>query len=117
MPEKNEDYRKYIEEKFRGFTKLMDANFNNVLDKLDSIEEQTKKTNGRVTKLEQEVEQIKLDDINHIIKCPLNNEVKQIKDDLLEYKFMKKYPKLSLIGLAFIGVIMIVMTLSQIGVI
>lgn len=37
------DYRLYISEKFEGISKLMNAQFENIHDKLDTIEEQTKK--------------------------------------------------------------------------
>lgn len=49
------DYRKYLEEKFSGFHSLMDAQFILVNDKLERIEEQTKKTNGRTNTLEEKV--------------------------------------------------------------
>lgn len=49
------DYRLYLEEKFSGFHSLMDAQFIIINDKLERIEEQTKKTNGRTTILEGKV--------------------------------------------------------------
>lgn len=57
-PDSN-DYRLFIDEKFIGLTKLMDAEFTNIHDKfseqvsvLKEIKEQTTRTNGRVTDLE-----------------------------------------------------------------
>ena len=46
------DYRKYLEQKFSGLTTTMNAQFYEVHGRLDSIEKQTIKTNGRVNDLE-----------------------------------------------------------------
>lgn len=46
------DYRKYLEQKFSGLTTAMNAQFYEVHGRLDSIEKQTIKTNGRVNDLE-----------------------------------------------------------------
>jgi hypothetical protein len=82
-----------IEEKFKGLASLINARFENVEDRLDRIEEQTKKTNGRVTELEQK-------ELTHIITCPNVPKIEKINEELTEYKMFKKYPK---IGLAIIA--------------
>jgi len=69
MPDK-EDYRNYLEEKFKGLQSAQHGYFNEVHDKLDAIEKQTMKTNNRVTKIE---------------------------DDLVEYRMIKKYPKIAVL--------------------
>ena len=58
-----------------------------ITQRLDNILEQTKKTNGRVTKLEE-------------WKSNLN-------DELLEYKFIKRYPKLSILVVSITAIITI----------
>jgi tetrahydromethanopterin S-methyltransferase subunit G len=51
MPQKD-DYRLYLNERFDHLTHLVNAQFTNVNERLDAIEEQTKLTNGRVNELE-----------------------------------------------------------------
>lgn len=86
MPD-SEDYRKYLDTRFEGLTKIMSAQFINVHDKLDSIERQTFKTNGRVTELEAK-------ESTHVINCPIATDVKKINEDLEEYRMIKRYPKI-----------------------
>ena len=79
MPDK-EDYRLYLDSKFNGMASHIHSQFINVHDKLDAIEKQTTKTNSRVTKIE---------------------------DDLVEYRMIKKYPKIAIfiITISVIGAI------------
>lgn len=98
------DYRLYLEEKFKGITTLVNGQFETVHDKLQSIETQVYKTNGTVQEHErfkQYAQKIidtratecpQVDDINRI-----EREVRQISDDLSEYRMLKKYPKLGIL--------------------
>ena len=88
MPE--DDYRELIEEKFRGCYARMDSNFELIHQKLGSIEKQTTLTNNRVTKVE---------------------------DNLLEYKFFQKYPKLFAIVIILVGLSTVAIVLHQTGII
>ncbi len=92
----SEDYRKYLEEKFSGLNTHINAQFENVHERLDRIEIQTTKTNGRVTLLENTVE-------HHPIHCDVKPVVEKIQEDLAEYRFFKKYPKV------FIGILLVTM--------
>lgn len=73
-----------VNEKFEGLTKLMNAQFINMADKLDSIEEQTKKTSGRVTELEKK-------ELLHVIQCPQTDKIRHLEDNQLTDKAIKKW--------------------------
>jgi hypothetical protein len=83
------DYRKFLESEFK-----------HIRTELTYIKEQTTKTNSRVSHLEDDIVSLKLADVNHVVNCPINPKVDQIKDDLEEYRVMKKYPRLAIILIA-----------------
>jgi|WetSurSiteA1Bulk_404760.scaffolds.fasta_scaffold36003_2 hypothetical protein len=114
----SQDYRLYLEEKFGGITKLVNAQFESLHDRQDSIDEslvvlkgesseikkQTIQTNDRVTHLEEQRDEymktrVSTDMLNTV--CTNLTEVKEtveiIDKDLEEYRIIKKYPKLALI--------------------
>lgn len=64
----------------------LDERFDRVHEKLDDIKEQTTRTNGRVSQLEK-------NEISHLITCPQGPKIDAICNDLNEYRFFKKYPK------------------------
>lgn len=100
-------YRLYLEECFKGIRSEIRAGFDNIHIELTAIKEQTTKTNNRVTHLEDEkVEYLKTRVSTDMLKA-VNEKVESMREDLLEYKFFKKYPRI------FIGVIL-VMALSMV---
>lgn len=118
MAEQNDDHRKYLEEKFNSINNLMNVQFDNINNKLQSIEEQTKKTNVRVTKLEQTVVDIQLSEAKHTYNCPQNKRFDDIEKALAEYKreqevkmleynFFKKYPKSFIAGIAVVVILLL----------
>jgi len=90
-----DDYRLYLKEKFDGIHVLMNARFENVEDKLDGILVEAKRTNSRVTHLEDDVNALNKKLILHPVECSKAKEIDALKEDLIEYKFIKKYPKAS----------------------
>lgn len=108
-----EELRKYLDEKFFAQEKLMDERFEsnaslleqrfkNVDLQLNHIKEQTTRTNGRVTKLEEKEDEIK----NWHLDCPVKREFEEYKghleNDLFLIRFSRRYPKL------FYGVIVLI---------
>lgn len=98
------DYRLYLEEKFAGLNTHINAQFEIVHDRLELIKEQTTKTNGRVTELEKEVDGLHEKLVMHPLECSKAKEISELKEDLIEYKFFKRYPKLTAVILAIFAI-------------
>ena len=76
----NEENKATIENKF------------NVIDiKLSHILEQTTKTNGRVTALEKDVNALKINEINHIINCPIKPKLEVIEKEVNKSTNVKSF--------------------------
>ena len=67
------DERELIEEKFKGVYLHQESNFNLINEKLSHILEQTTKTNGRVTCLENDFKEYKkeMTFVNYLSKNPV----------------------------------------------
>lgn len=91
------DYRKYL-----------DVHFEAIHDKLDAIELQTTRTNNRVTHLEDKVLEIDEALIKHPINCSLLPVVDKMKEDMLEYKLIKKHPVIAAIIIAIFTIGMLI---------
>jgi hypothetical protein len=104
----SKDYRLYLEEKFGGLNKHMNAQFEAVHDRLERIEEQTTRTNGRVNDLEDDVGTLKEKLVLHPIECSKAKDIEALKDDLIEYKFFKAHPTWTIIIIAFFVVTLVI---------
>jgi len=67
---------------------------------LDSIEKHLGDLNGNIKDHSLALEALRLADAKHIIDCPVGPKVEALSEDLIEYRVLKKYPKLGLITLA-----------------
>jgi len=103
MPDSS-DYRLYINECFKGMHTEMRAEFKNVHDSLDFIKAQTFKTNNRVTHLEDQRDEYLKTRVSRDELVDCQKKLETISDELIEYKFLKKYPKI-FIGLVVVLVI------------
>lgn len=102
-----DEYKELLDIKFSHLLEKMEDNFTIVHTKLSSIDEQVKKTNGRVTKLEKDVVNIEKRDLTHILNCPQTQKINDINDQLMEYKIIKKYPKFFLAAFVILVIIII----------
>lgn len=87
------DYRLYLDRSFEGIN-----------DKLDAIKEQTTKTNGRVTDLEGAVDVLHDKILLHPSECSKAKDIDALREDLIEYKFFKRYPKMTVIMVAVFAI-------------
>ena len=102
------DYRLYLNERFEGLAKHINAQFENVHERLEVIKEQTTKTNSRVNHLEDDVDTLREKLVAHPVECSKAKDIDTLKEDLIEYKFIKKYPKLTAILLAFFVIALLI---------
>jgi len=111
MPD-SKDYRLYLEEKFDGLNRHMNAQFETVHDALEEIKVQTTKTNGKVGELEGEVDALHEKLVLHPIECSKAKDITELKDelreDLIEYKFFKRHPTWTIIIIAFFVITLII---------
>lgn len=92
------DEKELIDEKFKGLHTLLNARFENIDDRLDRIETQTTKTNGRVNELEKK-------ELTHIMTCPQTKKIEDINTRLEDVYFVLKYPKLFISGVVISAIL------------
>lgn len=118
-----------LDSKLKNLNDKIDANNRNLSDKIDSnnahvvellsfIKEQTTKTNGRVTKTEDDIKKLNILDSQHIANCPrvkdiekLENKIQVMDDNNLIVKIWNKYPK----QLALLVIVGVIITLGTLG--
>ena len=70
---------------------LINSKFDLVHLELKQIKEQVVKTNGRVNKLEEKTEQLKINDIDHIVHCPNVSKIQALENKQAENAGIKKF--------------------------
>ena len=83
--------RDLINEKFTGVFGRLDSNFELLHQKLTAIEEQTKKTNGRVNALEEKTRLLELQNATHDSMCPQIPAIKKLQEDVNKVKTVKNF--------------------------
>lgn len=89
---------------------LLNEKFKGVHVKLDYITTAVDKTNGRVNAIEAK-------EIEHNLNCPQRPKIDKMEEELLEYRMLKKYPRFFVVTTVLFGIILILMALSQTGMI
>ena len=100
--EERQEVKEMLHDILAGHSAKIESTYSIIDVKLNNIQEQTSKTNGRVTKLEDAVKTLQINDNNHIINCPQAPKLQKLQQDVDSVKNVKNF----LIGsVAFIGVV------------
>ena len=91
-----------MDEKFKGLTTLMNAQFTNIHERLDEIKEQTLKTNGRVTELEKLSNLHTLSINTQQMNCPNTKKIENMETNMQDVNFFIRHPKLFIAGMAIV---------------
>jgi hypothetical protein len=95
-----ESIKELFEEKLKSIHIQLDSEFAVVNNRLAAIEEQTRKTNGRITKLE-ELSNIHTLAINtQQINCPNTKKISEMDKNMEDVNFFIRHPKLFIAGMA-----------------
>lgn len=108
------EVREMLTDIMAGSVQKIEGQYRVIQSQLASIEIQTTKTNGRVSTLEEKVENVEKDLLTHPIKCDQVHEIKKIKEDLEEYRFFKKYPKIAL-GIVIVAALILWLGFKQLN--
>lgn len=102
------DLKEYIKQLMENRAIITDGEFKMIRMELAAIKALAEKTNGRVTKLEDEVYELEKVNGNHFNNCPNNKAIRELQDENLTRKSVKNWVITSvsiasgLIGLYFL---------------
>lgn len=88
-------------------TAQIDGKFELIKQELGQIKEQTTKTNGRVTRLEEKTEVLKINDIEHVTHCPHASRIQSLENSELSKKSIYKFIGVAAAAIAAIASIVI----------
>ena len=79
MTEKDRELtEKMLDKAISQQSELIKLQFENVFNKLDSIHEEVKKTNGTVRDHTKLIQELKESEIKHVVNCPQKKEIDEI---------------------------------------
>lgn len=97
-----ESIKELFEEKLKGLHIKIDSEFEVLNNRLETIEEQVKKTNGRTVKLE-ELSNIHTLAINtQQINCPNTLKIAAMDKNMEDVNFFIRHPKLFIAGMTIV---------------
>lgn len=124
MPLDREDkmeMKDMMEELLQSYISHVNSKFEIIDHKLDAIETQTKRTNGRLTKAEENIVDLKISekthDNNHVNSCPHKDKIRRLEDSQLTNITVKRFLKqmvgiISLVVGIAVGIISLVIILK-----
>jgi hypothetical protein len=83
--------KELIESKFEGLIHLMNAQFTNVNERLDSIDKRVAIQNGRVTKNETRINEVEKRELVYYKDCPHTDAIRTLEDSQLTQKSIRKW--------------------------
>jgi len=89
--EESNDFRMYLEERFKGLEKNQNESFKNLHFRLDFIDKNQKEADLSVKELFHIVETMRIIDANRCISCINTKKIEIIETGLSEILFFKKY--------------------------
>lgn len=116
-----EDLKLIMSSAVSEFAATTNGKFDVIKVELEAIKQQTTKTNGRVSKIEEKIEdnedefnhkiteiearleQLKINDIEHVINCPNLSKIKSLESQISATRAIKKYIYTSIILLGAIA--------------
>ena len=114
MSEFNEEYKRFTDFKFQVLEKRMDTEFHHVSEKLENILCEVRKTNGRITKAEGDIQHIKT---HRMEGCPQNHRITDLEKKwdkneqlLADVSFIVRNPK-TIIGGILLAIIVATLAL------
>jgi hypothetical protein len=102
--------KELFDEKIKGIHIQLDTEFKMINERLEKIEAQTTKTNGRVTTIEQ-------NNIRHIIECPVVSRVNKLEERANRFYFFEKYPAFTVVTIVVFGMVLIMSFLASVNII
>jgi len=110
-----------LESRLNSLNEKLDINNKNILEVLGFIREQTTKTNGRVTLLELQLNEVIINESKHSINCPRIVDIKKLEDRITKFdednfivRVLNRWPK-QVIAI-IIGGVIITMFIAGVGV-
>lgn len=90
-PQDRAEIRQMLTDILSGYTEEMKGRYNVIHANLVQIKEQTTKTNGRVTKIEDEIDDLKLSESKHFNSCPHISRIEDLENSETSRKAIYKF--------------------------
>lgn len=89
-----DEIRELFNDLLNAHSERIEGKFNLINEKLERIEQQTIKTNGRVNKHDEQINELQQADIKHTINCPFASDVKELQNIEQQRKGQQKTLKI-----------------------
>lgn len=98
--------KELLEDIFENKLSKIDSKFDIINYKLDQIEKQTTKTNGRVTELEKKINVVENQESTHVMRCPNIKRIESLEKESISTNSIKRF---TLIAIGLTGTAMTIL--------